>query len=260
MERKVVVITGASSGIGAAAASSIAARGGSVVLVARRAQQLRAVAERCGDNALAVVADVTKREDVRRVVTTAIDRFDHVDVWVNNAGRGITRVPSALTDDDIDEMMRINIKSVVYGAQEILPHFKERGSGQIINVSSMLGRAPFSTFRSAYNGTKHFLNAITWNLREELRESHPGITISLVSPGIVATEFGASGLHGGPDSRSLPYPQDVNEVGEVIAWVIETRKIDVYTRPGSKAMMTQFLEKLGEDPPASVLAGAHATA
>lgn len=260
MERKVVVITGASSGIGAAAARSVAARGGSVVLVARREKQLRDVAHQCGDKTLPVVADVTNRDDVRRVVTTAIERFGQVDVWINNAGRGITRVPSLLTDDDIDEMMRINIKSVLYGTQEILPHFKERGTGQIINVSSMLGRAPFSTFRSAYNGTKHFLNAITWNLREELRESHPGITISLVSPGVVATEFGASALHGGPDSRSLPYPQDVTEVGEVIAWVIETRKIDVYTRPGAKAMITQFLEKVGEDPPAAVLAGAPAPA
>jgi short-subunit dehydrogenase len=115
-------------------------------------------------------------------------------------------------------------------------------------------------FRSAYNGTKHFLNAITSNLRDELRETHPAITVSLVSPGIVATEFGANALHGGPDSRSLPYPQDVAEVGEVIAWVIDTRKLDVYTRPGSKAMIAQYVEKLGEDPPASVIQGAHGTA
>ena len=260
MQGKVVVITGASSGIGAAAASAVASRGGSVILVARREDKLRAVADRLGQNALAVAADVTKRDDVRQVVSTAIDRFGHVDVWVNNAGRGITRVPSALTDDDIDELMRTNIKSVLYGVQEILPHFKERGSGHIINISSMLGRAPYAVFRSAYNGTKHFLNAITSNLRDELGEAHPGIAVSLVSPGIVATEFGANALHGGPDSRSLPYPQDVAEVGEVIAWVIETRKLDVYTRPGSKAMITQYLEKLGEDPPASVIRGVHATA
>lgn len=260
MQGKVVVITGASSGIGAAAASAVAARGASVVLVARREDKLRDVADRIGQNALPVMGDVTKRDDVRRVVSTAIDRFGHVDVWINNAGRGITRVPSALTDDDIDDMMRTNIKSVLYGVQEILPHFKERGSGHIINVSSMLGRAPYAVFRSAYNGTKHFLNAITSNLRDELRETHPAITVSLVSPGIVATEFGANALHGGPDSRSLPYPQDVAEVGEVIAWVIETRKLDVYTRPGSKAMIAQYVEKLGEDPPVSVIQSAHATA
>ena len=255
MQGKVVVITGASGGIGAAAASAVASRGGSVALVARREAELRAVAERCGRNALPVVADVTKRDDVRRAVRAAIDRFGHVDVLVNNVGRGITRVPTALTDDDIDDMIRINIKSVLYGVQEVLPHFEERGNGHIINVSSVLGRVPMAPFRSAYNGAKHFLNAITWNLRQELSESMPGLTVSLVSPPVVATEFGLNALHGGPDSRSLPFPQDVTEVGNVIAWVIDTRKLDVYTRPGSKPRVTEFLSGLGEDPPASVLAG-----
>jgi len=187
MNGKVVVITGASGGIGAATATTIAAEGASVVLVARRETELRAVAARCGANAFPVVADATVRADVRRVAREAILRFGHVDIWMNNVGRGITRPPSALTDEDIDDMMRVNIKSVLYGVQEILPHFKERKSGHIINVSSMLGRIPFAVFRSAYNGAKHYLNAITANLREELRESFPGITVSLVSPGVVAT-------------------------------------------------------------------------
>jgi len=255
MQGKVVVITGASGGIGAAAASAVAARGGSVALVARREGELRAVAERCGENALPVVADVTKRDDVRRAIRAAIDRFGPVDVLVNNVGRGITRVPTALTDDDIDAMIQINIKSVLYGVQEVLPHFRERGGGHIINVSSVLGRVPMAPFRSAYNGAKHFLNAITWNLRQELSESMPGVTVSLVSPPVVATEFGVNALHGGPDSRSLPFPQNVDEVGNVIAWVIDTRKLDVYTRPGSKPRVTEFLSALAEDPPPSVLAG-----
>jgi len=250
MNGKVVVITGASGGIGAAAAAAVARRGGSVVLVARREPELRAVAEQCGPNALPVVADATSRADVKRVVAATLERFGHVDVWVNNVGRGITRMPSLLTDDDIDDMMRINIKSVLYGVQEILPHFKERGSGHIINVSSMLGRMPMAPFRSAYNGAKHFLNALTWNLRQELQQTHPGIAISLVSPGVVATEFGANASHGGPDSRSLPNAQEVGPVGEVIAWVIETRKPDVYTFPGAKAAVSSFVSQLGEDPPA----------
>jgi NADP-dependent 3-hydroxy acid dehydrogenase YdfG len=255
MQGTVVIITGASGGIGAAAANSIASRGGSVALGARRESELRAVADRLGENALPVVGDATKREDVRRAIHAALDRFGHVDVIVNNVGRGISRVPSELSDDDIDDMMRINVKSMLYGVQEVLPHFRERGRGHIINVSSMLGRMPMAVFRSAYNGAKHFLNAVTWNLREELRESHPGIVVSLVSPPVVATEFGVNALHGGPDSRSLPFPQDVTEVGEVIAWVIAEKKLDVYTRPGSKARITAFLSGLGEDPPASVIAG-----
>ena len=250
MNGKVVVITGASGGIGAAAAASVASRGASVVLVARRETELRAVAARCGENALPVVADVTQRADVRRVVRMALERFGRIDVWVNNVGRGITRMPSALTDDDLDDIMRVNIKSMLYGVQEVLPHFTERGSGHIINVSSMLGRAPSRAFRSAYNGAKHFLNALTFNLREELGESHPGIAVSLVSPGVVATEFGANAMHGGPDSRTLPNAQNVEEVGEVIAWVVETRRPDVYTFRGAKQMITAFQSQLGEDPPA----------
>jgi short-subunit dehydrogenase len=260
MHGTVVVITGASGGIGAAAARSIAARGGSVALLARRESELRTVAEECGQNAVSIVADATSREDVRRAARVAIERFGHVDVWVNNVGRGITRTPTTLTDDDIDDMMRVNVKSALYGIQEILPHFKERGTGQIINVSSMLGRMPMAPFRSAYNGAKHFLNAITWNIRDELKDAFPGIVVSLVSPPVVATEFGVNAKHGGPDSRSLPFPQDVAEVGEVIAWVIEAKKIDVYTRPGSKAAISQFFTKIGEDAPADVIAGQRARA
>ena len=123
MDNKVVVITGASSGIGAALAEHLGRRGASLGLVARRYDALRATADRSGDRAFPIVADVTQRDDVHRVVEHAIGRFGHIDVWVNNAGQGITRQPSQLTDEDIDEMMRVNVKSVLYGMQEVLPHF-----------------------------------------------------------------------------------------------------------------------------------------
>jgi short-subunit dehydrogenase len=191
---------------------------------------------------------VTSREEVRRVVREAIEQLGRVDVWVNNAGRGITRQVSQLTDDDVDDMMRVNVKSALYGMQEILPHFIERKTGQIINVSSMLGRVPAATFRSAYSGAKHFLNAITANLRDELREQHPGITVSLVSPGIVATEFGVNATYGGPDSRALPMSQPVEEVAAVIERVIDTRATDVYTRRGMRQMAIDYFSALGQDP------------
>ena len=249
MSRKVVVITGASAGIGAASAESLATRGVSVVLVARREKELAEVAERCGPNAMAVVADATIRAENERVVRAAIEKFGQIDVWVNNVGQGITRVPSQLTDDDIDDIMRVNVKSMLYGTQSVLPHFKERGTGQIVNVSSMLGRVPMAVYRSAYNGAKHFINAITWNLREELRAEFPGIVVTLFSPGVVDTDFGANAMHGGPPSSSLPNAQDVGEVGEVMAWAIEQQRTDVYTRPGSKAWISGFYQNLGEDPP-----------
>src|SRR5207249_10934544 len=122
LRNKVVVITGASSGIGAAVGEALAAEGASVALVARREDVLREVAGTCGDRAVAIVADVTKRADVQRVVRESIERFGRIDVWVNNVGQGITRPPSQLTDDDIDEVMQVNVKSALYGMQEVLPH------------------------------------------------------------------------------------------------------------------------------------------
>ncbi len=110
MSERVVVITGASSGIGAALAVLLAERQNAIALVARREDALQAVVDRCGSSARAIVGDMTRRADVRRVVEASIAAYGHVDVWINNVGRGITRVPSALTDEDIDEIMRVNVK------------------------------------------------------------------------------------------------------------------------------------------------------
>jgi short-subunit dehydrogenase len=253
-----VVITGASSGIGAELATQLAAQGARVALVARREDALRDVSKRCGSEALPLVADVTRRDEVKRVVHAAIQRFGHVDVWVNNVGRGITRMPSELTDVDIDDIMRVNVKSALYGMQEILPHFRERGRGQVVNVSSMLGRLPSATMRSAYNGAKHFLNALTTNFRDELRESAPGIEVTLVSPGVVRTDFGLNALHGGMDSRQLPQSQSAEEVAAVIVWAIRTGKPDVYTRAGAKARVVDYFTRIGEDPDVASAAAAAA--
>ena len=216
MSSNVVVITGASSGIGAAVAERLARDGMAVALVARRPE--------------------------------ALARFGHVDVWINNVGRGISRPATELTDDDIDDMMRVNVKSALYGMQAVLPHFTSRGRGHLINVSSVLGRRPMTPYRSAYNGAKHFLNALTANVRDDLAAAHPGIAVSLVSPGVVRTEFGLRAVHGGPDSRTLPNSQSAEEVAEVIAGVIASRAPDVYTRAGVKQMVLGYLDELTADP------------
>ncbi len=248
MNDKVVVITGASAGIGAALAELLARRGASVVIVARRGDVLQTVAARCGKRVLAVAADVGQRAEVRRVVERALARFGQVDVWVNNVGQGISRPPSQLTDEDVDAVMRVNVKSALYGMQEILPHFKERQVGQVINVSSMLGRIPFAVIRSAYCGAKHFLNALTATFRAEVQATHPGIQFTLVSPGVVQTDFGLNARHGGPDSRSFPDSQTGEEVALVIADAIESRRPDVYTRAGAHDRVVAYYETVGVDP------------
>lgn len=248
MKNRVVVITGASSGIGEAVAVMAASRGASVALVARREEALRQVAAHCGAQSMVVAADMTDRAAVQRAVATVIARFGRIDVWINNAGQGITRLPSELTADDIDTMMTVNVKTALYGMQEVLPHFKERNAGQIINVSSMLGRIPYALHRSAYNGAKHFLNALTANFRTEFAASHPGIRFSLVSPGMVATPFGVNARHGGVDSRTLPDTQSAEEVAEVILSAIIRGRDDVYTRPGSRERVLEYYGALGENP------------
>jgi NAD(P)-dependent dehydrogenase (short-subunit alcohol dehydrogenase family) len=244
---KVVVITGSSSGIGAALADRLTACGASVVLVARRAAALEEVAKR-GRKSFPIVADVTRRADVRRVVDEVLKRFGRIDVWVNNAGQGITRQPSELTDEDVDAMISANVKSALYGMQETLPHFKSRGEGHIVNISSMLGRIPDVPHRSAYSAAKHFLNAMTTMFRDEIQQAYPNIRVSLVSPGIVRTEFGLNARHGGADSRQLPNSQTPEEVAGVIADVIESRKPDVYTRRGARDRVAAHYASIGEDP------------
>lgn len=248
MSGKHVVITGASGGIGAAVAELLASKGMSVVIVARRAEALGAVVARCSRRAFPIVADAADRDEVRRIVRESIAHLGHIDVWINNVGRGITRQPSALTAQDIDDMMDINVKPALYGMQEVLPHFKERGAGHVINISSMLARIPFATFRSAYSGAKHFLNALTANIRTEVQQSHPGIQFSLVSPGAARTDFGANAVHGGPDSHSLPNAQSAEEIAKVIAGVIESRAPDVYTRAGASAQIAAHYAAIGVDP------------
>lgn len=247
-EEAVVVITGASGGIGAAAARELARRGARLALVARRPDALATVVAGCGARAHGVVADLTVRAEAARVLAESEARFGVVDVWINNVGQGITRNPSELTDDDIDTMIRVNVKSALYGMQAVVPYFQRRGRGHVITISSMLGRVPQRVFRSAYNGAKHFLNALVANYREEVRATHPDIVFSLVSPGAVRTEFGANAVHGGPLSTQLADAQDPDEVAGVIADVVASRREDVYTRAGYHERVVAYYERVGQDP------------
>lgn len=236
---KVIVVTGASSGIGAAFARKAGARGAKQVLAARRQEALESVARDAGE-ALAVPTDVTQRDQVERLLARAIEQFGRVDIWVNNAGRGISRPVSQLTDADLSEMWRDNVNSALYGMQAVLPHFKQRGTGQILNVSSELARMPLAPFRSAYSAAKHALNALSASLRMELAATHPGIWVTVVMPGIVATDFGNNALGGGPDSRSFPGAQPVDEVADVMLDVIEHPRAEAYSRPAMQAEVERY--------------------
>jgi len=242
----VVVITGASAGIGAALARELAGRHASLVLLARREELLEEMAATLGTPVEVVPGDVTRRADLERALERAVARFGGVDAWVNNAGHGITR-PSveAVTPEDLDVMVRDNTRSALLGMQVVLPHFKDRGKGVLANVSSMLSRVPDVHVRAAYSAAKAALNSLTESLRFELAREFPGIRVVLVIPGVVASDFGLNALGGGPDSRNIPGAQSVEEVARVIADGLFTGPVDLYTRPEGLQRALGHLEGLG---------------
>ena len=242
---KVIVITGASGGIGAALALQLGRHGHRLVLAARRDKELNEVARRTGAETVAVPTDVTVRAQVDRLRDRALEAFTQVDVWVNNAGRGITRNVLDLTDDEFDQIMAVNVKSALYGMQAIAPHFMGRGSGHLINISSVLSRVPFVSFRSAYNAAKAALNALTSNLRVDLAQTYPGIHVSLVMPGVVTTDFQRNALGGAPAtpiSASATGAQTADEAAAAIVGLIENPVAEIYTNPAQAAMVLRYFE------------------
>ena len=186
---QVVIITGASSGIGEAAARRLARGRAKLVISARRADRLQALAHELdpsGQRVLAVVADVTDDADRRRLINEALGKFGRIDALVNNAGYG-TRGPLELVPVElIRRNFETNLFSLVALTQLVVPHLRERGSGRIVNIGSVAGRIarPLS---SIYDSTKHALEAITDGLRGELAPF--GVEVVLIRPGFILTEF-----------------------------------------------------------------------
>lgn len=166
------------------------------------------------------------------------------DVWVNNAGRGISRPVAELTDEDLDAMWTINMKSAVYGIQAVLPHFKEKNAGQIINISSGLSRAPIAPVRTAYGAVKAAVNLLTASLRVELQATHPGSQVTLLLPCVVATEFGLSSLGTGiVDNRKLPGAQPVEGAAPAIVEIIENPRAEAYSSPAIAELVGRYLRE-----------------
>lgn len=249
MTGRVVVITGASSGIGGALAKQLGQRGELLVLGARRERELKKVASQAGARALTVVTDVTKRSDVEHLRDVALAEFGRVDTWVNNAGRGINRPVSDLTEEDVRSTIDVVLMSVLYGMQAILPHFKERGRGHIVNVSSFLGRVPITSYRSIYSAAKSAVNVLSANLRMELRPKYPQIFVSVVMPGVVDTPF--------HDIAGPPLParageslwgnriQSADEVAAKIASLIDNPVAELYMSPEAIGMVEEYFRDVG---------------
>jgi NADP-dependent 3-hydroxy acid dehydrogenase YdfG len=189
IEGKVVVITGASSGLGEATARFLSAEGATIVLGARRQDRLKALAEMlasAGGKALSVTTDVTDRAQVKRLVDAAVRTFGRVDVMINNAGLMPQALLELLKVDEWDQMINVNIKGVLYGIAAALPHMKEKKTGHFINVSSVAGHRVGPGF-AVYAATKHAVLALSEGLRQEVKPYN--IRTTVISPGAVATEL-----------------------------------------------------------------------
>jgi NADP-dependent 3-hydroxy acid dehydrogenase YdfG len=189
VEGKVVVITGASSGLGEAAARLLADEGAMVVLGARREERIRAVADeltRRGEKALAIPTDVTRRDQVQRLVEGAVEAYGQIDVLINNAGLMPLSPLDRLKVDEWDRMIDVNLKGVLYGIAAALPHMQRRKSGHIINVSSVAGHK-VRAGGSVYAATKHAVRALSEGLRQEVKPYN--IRTTVISPGVVLSEL-----------------------------------------------------------------------
>jgi NADP-dependent 3-hydroxy acid dehydrogenase YdfG len=190
IEGKVVVITGASSGLGESTARHLAELGATVVLGARRKDRLDTITKDIvakGGKALAVTVDVTKREQVDRLIQEAVKAYGKVDVLINNAGVMPIAPLSALLVDEWEKMIDINIKGVLYGIAAALPVFTKAKSGHFINLSSVAGIKVFAPGGSVYSGTKFAVRAISEGLRMETRKDN--IRVTIVSPGAIDSEL-----------------------------------------------------------------------
>lgn len=190
MQNQVVVITGASSGIGFATALAVAKAGAKVAVGARRVEkleQLKKEIEKIGGECITVSCDVTKRSDCENLINAAIKKWNKVDVLVNNAGLMPLSFVKNLKMDEWEQMIDVNVKGVMYCTAATIPHMIKQNSGHIVNISSIAGRVVFPA-GSVYCATKFAVWAFSEGLRQELSVRN-NIRITTIEPGIVDTEL-----------------------------------------------------------------------
>jgi short-subunit dehydrogenase len=189
---KVVIVTGASSGIGEATAREFGKEGAKVVLAARRVDKLQTLAEeinKMGTESLVVQADLSKLEDIQKLVNETLAKFNRIDVLVNNAGFGrLDWLENLDPIKDIQAQIDVNVMGVIQTTRQVLPVMMKQRSGSIINMCSMAGLVATPTY-TIYAASKHAVHGFSEALRREVKPW--GIDVSLVYPGGVATEFGS---------------------------------------------------------------------
>ncbi len=236
---KVVLITGASSGIGLATAHLFAQKGAKLALAARSAEKLKQLASELPE-AMAVPTDMRDEAAVRRMVAQTQEYYKRIDVLINNAGQGLNVPIEKVSIDAYRSVFELNVVSVIVAMQEVIPIMRAQGGGVIINISSGTSKIPPERYRGAnpigpYASTKYALNAITLIGRQELAADN--ISLGVVYPGVTATNFYdnlAEGRQSAPAGATSV--ESAESVAAKILEAVETQAAEVYTENLKKAL------------------------
>ena len=203
LEGKVVVVTGASMGIGEAISKTFAAQGASVVMLSRDTARAEAARTRVAfpERTVALSCDVRHSEEIDRVLALTLHHFKRIDVWINNAGHGLLDSISEMDMSACHDMFETNLFGAVSAMQAVIPVMRQQGGGAIINISSVAGHVPLP-FHAAYSATKFALNAFGKAARVELKKD--GIHVLTVCPGYVRTAFGENAVRGNELKKVRP--------------------------------------------------------
>jgi NADP-dependent 3-hydroxy acid dehydrogenase YdfG len=227
---RVIIITGASSGIGLATARHLSTLGATLVLSARDADALHALEQQL-PGSVAVPADVTDPDDAARLVETSIARFGRIDVLVNNAGRAMAKPVEHIDLAEYSQLIELNVLAPLRLMQLVIPHMREHGGGQIVNISSQAS-TKYIPYIAGYASTKFALNNLSLTAREELAKDD--ITVSIVKPGIVDTDFGQNtaspepaALRRDPEGNLLPHVIAPTTVAAAVAQIINSGEAEL---------------------------------
>jgi len=225
INNKIVIVTGASGGIGLAVAKVLAEKGAEVVLAARSSDKLKEL-EKEIPNSYAVPTDMRNIEDVKNLIQSTVKKFGRVDILINNAGQGLHAPIEKININSYREIIELNVISPLEAMQEVIPLMRTQGGGLILNVSSMVSKNYYPEL-SAYASTKYALNAISLTAREELKKDN--IIVSVFHPKMTATDFGKNSV-GVPYSSSAGRPgmtvDTPEEVAEELVNLIESEEAE----------------------------------
>lgn len=231
IQDKVIIVTGASMGIGEATAKALAAEGAQVVLAARSLDRINNLAKTLS-NSIAIPTDMTKPDSIKNLIDKTIEKYGRIDVLINNAGQGMYGALETIDIDNYRTIFELNVVGPLIAMQLVTPIMKKQGGGAIINISSMVSKN-YYPYLGAYASTKYALNALTLTARAELEKDK--IVVSLVHPGLTATEFGKNSVRSpGTDNmvprrrEGMPEPDSAEHVAAKIIEDIKSGAAEQY--------------------------------